>query len=136
MFSFTGLTVIAQSLLLIFDVIPESPTSLIEAGNLKQAIKVLAIFNTDSVLDNVFSEYIKLSRRNKFIIRYRKKNTYHHSKSENNVLEMSSPQGMSANTVVLNIKDDFEVGNKKNKDTVLVEPSFNKNISNSDSYSI
>lgn len=31
------------------------------------------MFNSPNVLDNVFSEYIKQSRRNKFVIRYRRK---------------------------------------------------------------
>jgi hypothetical protein len=35
MFAFPGVTVIAQSILLLFGVIPESPASLIEAGELK-----------------------------------------------------------------------------------------------------
>lgn len=73
MFSFTALTIILQSVLLIFNVIPESPSSLIEAGHLREAKRVLAIFNNADVLDNVFSEYIKQSRRNKFVIRYRRK---------------------------------------------------------------
>jgi hypothetical protein len=55
MFSFTGLTTVVQSIFLIFNVIPESPTSLIENGQLKESRKILAKFNSGSVLDNVFS---------------------------------------------------------------------------------
>lgn len=69
MFSFTGILVIIQSVLMMLNYIPESPISLIEKGRLLESKKVLLIFNPEDLVDNVFNDYLKLSKRNNFEIR-------------------------------------------------------------------
>lgn len=44
MFSFTGITIVTQSLLLIFNFVPESPVSLVKNKDYEGARKVLAMF--------------------------------------------------------------------------------------------
>lgn len=44
MFSFTGITIVIQSLLLIFNFVPESPVSLVKNKDYEGATKVLAMF--------------------------------------------------------------------------------------------
>jgi hypothetical protein len=66
MFSFTGITIITQSVFLILNFVPESPVSLIEMGELKEARRVLSMFNSDDVIENVFAEYVNLAKRKNF----------------------------------------------------------------------
>lgn len=56
MFSFTGLTALLLSILLIFNFIPESPVSLVEKGEIEEAKTVIAMFNTPEVVDKVLNQ--------------------------------------------------------------------------------
>lgn len=58
LFSFTGLTALVQSILLIVNFIPESPVSLVEKGDIEGAKKVLGMFNTPDVLNKVLQQTI------------------------------------------------------------------------------
>lgn len=58
LFSFTGVTAILQSALLMFNFIPESPVSLVEKGDLGEARAVIAMFNTPDVVDKVLAQTV------------------------------------------------------------------------------
>jgi hypothetical protein len=74
MFAFTTITITFQSIMLITNYVPESPMSLIEQGRLKEARDVLSMFNSPHVIDKVFLEYVTLSKKKNYEIRYRRKN--------------------------------------------------------------